>query len=60
MEEAMWEAVDFVNFYGIPICDFKIFETMTTPIAKFRSAVKRALKLNNLHNQSRMRFFNLI
>ena len=47
IEDAIIEAEDFVDKYGIPICDFKPFVLCDTKFGKIRRALNRAKRLIN-------------
>ena len=46
LEDAICEAETHVEDFGLPLCDFKLFATATSPLMRFRRAVNYVMILN--------------
>lgn len=52
LDDALDRAQSHVDLYGIPVCDFKVYDNGLSPITlreRFNNAVNRILTLNKMH-----------
>lgn len=60
LEDAIYEAETHVEDYGMPLCDFKLFATVSSPLKRFRRAVNYVIILNKSNKSSKSKFLELL
>ena len=61
LEEAIFIAEEFVEDYGIPICDFKIFDkNPLRPIERFKRCIRHIVAIQMSHKHTKTRFQKLM
>ena len=60
LEDAIYEAETHVEDYGMPLCDFKLFATVSSPLKRFRRAVKHVIILNKSNKSSKSKFMEIL